>query len=269
LPEDYETLVEVVEGLRRTRVRLERSIDAAEAATPRRLAEALAFYRAVLAREVIDPPTYLEWNTWRVFLALGRAREVVPHLALDDDLQPLNTAPGNLPDLEVDYESFRLVVEVTLRTGADQRQAEGRPVTRHLLEAQRRTADLAPGGGLGVGVYGLFAAPRLHPDTVTDFLVALKYRVIERQQLNVIPLTVRQLVAALRPFASEDPGALQFSPHRLRALLDSWVGAALEAETGEDWLAGIDAALRRWLAAQGARPQAPELGMAPLPLPLF
>src|SRR4029453_8191418 len=117
-------------------------IDAAEAATPRRLAEALAFYRAVLGREVIDPPTFLEWNTWRVFLALGGAREVVPHLALDDDLQPLNTAPGNHPDLEGDYGSFRLVVEVTLRTGADQRQAEGRPVTRHLLEAQRRAADL-------------------------------------------------------------------------------------------------------------------------------
>ena len=112
-------------------------------------------------------------------------------------------------------------------------------------------------------------APRLHPDTVTDFLVALKYRVIERQQLNVIPLTVRQLVAALRPFASEEPGALHFSPQGLRALLDLWVEAALEAETAEDWLEGIDAALRRWLAAQGARPPAPELGMAPLPLPLF
>jgi AlwI restriction endonuclease len=280
LPEDYESLVEVVEGLRRTRVRLERSIDAAEAATPRRLTEALAFYRAVLGREVIDPPTYLEWNTWRVFLALGQAREVLPHLSLDDDLQPLNTAPGNLPDLEVDYGAFRLVVEVTLRTGADQRQAEGRPVTRHLLEAQRRAGDSTPGGGWGEGpqagwpgggpgVYGLFVAPRLHPDTVTDFLVALKYRVIERQQLNVIPLTVRQLVAALRPFASEEPGALHFSPQGLRALLDLWVGAALEAETAEDWLEGIDAALRRWLAAQGARPLAPELGMAPLPLPLF
>jgi hypothetical protein len=283
LPADYATLVEVVEGLRRTRVRLERAIDAAEAATPRRLAEALAFYRAVLDREVIDPPTFLEWNTWRVFLALGGARDVVPHLALDDDLQPLNTAPGNQPDLEVDYGSFRMVVEVTLRTGADQRQAEGRPVTRHVLEAQRRAADFAGGGAAGpVGsqagwpggagappVFGLFLAPRLHPDTVTDFLVALKYRVIERQQINAVPLTVRQLAAALRPFASDAPGASPFEPARLHRLLEAWVAAALAAETAEDWLAGIDAALRRWLAAQGAPLVAPEIGAGPVPLPLF
>jgi hypothetical protein len=267
LPADYDSLVETVDGLRRTRVRLERAIDAAEAATPRRLGEALGFYRAVLAREVIDPPTYLEWNTWRVFLALGGAREVVPHLALDDDLQPLNTAAGNQPDLEVDYGDFRLVVEVTLRTGADQRQAEARPVTRHLLDAQRRASD--PAAGTSIPVYGLFLAPRLHPDTVTDFLVALKYRVIERQQINAIPLTLRQLVAALRPYGSEAPGAPAFEPARLHRLLQSWIEAALRAETAEDWLDGIDAALRRWLAAQGARPDGPEIGAVAVPLPLF
>jgi hypothetical protein len=267
LPIDYDALVETVDGLRRTRVRLERAIDAAEAATPRRLSESLAFYRAVLAREVIDPPTYLEWNTWRVFLALGGAREVLPHLALDDDLQPLNTAAGNQPDLEVDYGDFRLVVEVTMRTGADQRQAEARPVTRHVLDAQRRATD--PAAGTSVPVYGLFLAPRLHPDTVTDFLVALKYRVIERQQINAIPLTLRQLAATLHPYGSEAPGAPLFEPARLHRLLEAWVEAALRAETAQDWLDGIDAALRRWLAAQGARPDGPEIGAVAVPLPLF
>jgi hypothetical protein len=268
LPEDYASLVEVVDGLRRRRFRLERAIDAATAATPRHLAESLDFYRTVLAREVIDPPTFLEWNTWRVFLALGDAREVLPHLALDEDLQPLNTAPGGLPDLEVVYGSYRLVVEVTMRTGADQRQAEARPVTRHILEAQRRAADSAG----GVPVYGLFVAPRLHVDTVTDFLVALKYRVIERQQINAIPFTVRQLVATLRPFSGQGgAGAegLPFASERLGDLLRACVDAALASETGEDWLAGIEAAQRRWLAAIGARTAPPEMGARPLPLPLF
>lgn len=299
LPEDYAALLEVVDGLRRTRLRLERVIDAAEAGTPQRLAEALAFYRAILAREVIDPPTFLEWNTWRVFLALGGARDVVPHLALDDDLQPLNTAPGNQPDLEVDYEAFRLVVEVTLRTGADQRQAEARPVTRHILEAQRRVNDQY---GAGVRpVFGLFIAPKLHQDTVTDFFVALKYRVIERQQIAAIPLTLHQLIAALRPFAgiSRDralphvafpagafpagrladtalPNGISpdgrpwegsgLAPQRLHGLLTSCVQAALAAETGEDWLAGIDAALLRWRVSLGAPVPAPEYAATPLPL---
>jgi len=47
------------------------------------------------------------------------------------------------------------------------------------------------------------------------------------------------------------------------------VEAALGAETAQDWLEGIDAALRRWLAAQGARPEGPEIGAVPVPLPLF
>ncbi|MGH2355552.1 MAG: AlwI family type II restriction endonuclease, partial [Chloroflexota bacterium] len=263
LPDAYDALLEVVEGLRRTKFRLESALYATEQRSPQRLVEALDFYRSILAREVIDPPTFLEWNTWRVFLALDRARQVVPHLALDDDLQPLNTAQGNQPDLEVDYGDFLLVVEVTLRTGTDQRQAEARPVTRHILEAQRRYGDRS--GAAGWPVYGLFIAPKLHPDTATDFFVALKYRVIERQQIAAIPLTLRQFTAALRPFG----GALAFAPEHLRRLVEGWVEAGLAAETGEDWLAGIDAALRRWLVALGAPLPISEAGAVPVPLPLF
>jgi hypothetical protein len=114
-------------------------------------------------------------------------------------------------------------------------------------------------------VYGLFIAPKIHPDTATDFFVALKYRVIERQQVVAVPLSVRQFTAALRPFAGQVP----FAPERLRELLDAWVEAALAAETGEEWLVGIDAALRRRLAALGAPP--PRLDRTPkaIPLPLF
>lgn len=305
LPPGYAALLDVVDGLRRTRLRLERAIDAAEASTPQRLAEALDFYRAILAREVIDPPTFLEWNTWRVFLALGGALDVVPHLALDDDLQPLNTAPGNQPDLEVDYGTFRLVVEVTLRSGADQRQAEARPVTRHILEAQRRANDSRGAGKCTV--FGLFVAPRLHRDTVTDFFVALKYRVIERQQIIAIPLTLQQFISALRPFAgpgsaaADSIGAAALGPNgpigsrwadvellgaesteatpndraagtpppvaqRLHSLLARCVDAALAAETGEDWVEGIEAALRRWQVSSGAPAPAAEYAATPLPL---
>jgi NAD(P)-dependent dehydrogenase (short-subunit alcohol dehydrogenase family) len=44
---------------------------------------------------------------------------------------------------------------------------------------------------------------------------------------------------------------------------------ALAADTGEEWLAGIDAALRRWLAALGASPPLPERTPKAIPLPLF
>jgi hypothetical protein len=263
LPEGYDALVELVDGLRRRKFRLESSLYAMESRTPQRLAEALDHYAAIVAREVIDPPTFLEWNTWRAFLALDHAREIRPHLALDEDLQPLHTAQGNQPDLEVEFERFVLVVEVTLRSGAEQRQAEARPVTRHILEAQRRHGDRA--AGRPRPVYGLFLAPKIHADTAADFFVALKYRVIDRQQIAAIPLTLRQLVAALRPFAT----GLDFRPEHLQRLLDDFVAAGLHADTGDEWLKSIDAALRRWLTALGVPPGPSEPSARAVPLPLF
>ena len=255
LPGSYDALVDVVEGLRRRKFRLERAVYAIESRSPQRLAEALDFYDAIVAREVIDPPTFLEWNTWRVFLALDHAREIVPHLALDDDLQPLNTAQGNQPDLLVDFGDFVVVAEVTLRSGADQRQAEARPVTRHVLDVQRRYTAPAGGSDGAAGaarsarpVFGLFLAPRIHPDTATDFFVALKFRVIERQQIAVVPLTLRQFVALARPFAAR----IAFQPPYLRDVLTRLVEAGLAAETGDEWLKAIEAALRRRPAPRGA-----------------
>ncbi|MBI3973755.1 MAG: AlwI family type II restriction endonuclease [Chloroflexi bacterium] len=272
LPDDVDALLELVDGLRRKKRELETAIYAAESRTPQRLKEALDFFAAIVAREVIDPPTFLEWNVWRVFLALDQAREIVPHLALDDDLQPLNPAQGNQPDLEIDYGDFVVVAEATLRTGADQRQAEARPVTRHILDAQRRYGGY--GGRQGSTerpVYGLFLAPRIHPDTATDFFVALKYQVIERRTIVAIPLSLRQLIAALRPFTGTPaaPAARVFTPARLRELLDAWVEAAHAAHTGDEWLAGIDAALRRWLVAIGASTSDVERTPTAIPLPLF
>lgn len=253
-----------VDALREEKQRLERAVFALEARTPERLKEALDFYAPILRREVIDPPTYLEWNTWRAFLALGGAQETVPNLQLDDDLQPLNPAQGSQPDLAVDYGDFLVVCEVTMRSGADQRLAEARPVTRHVLEAQRRYQDPLRGHAERP-VFGLFLAPRIHADTANDFFIALKYRVIERQQIAAIPLTVRQLTAALRPFV----GALSFDPSRLRRLLEACVQAGLGSETGEEWLERIDAALRTWLAALGVPLEMSEPVARPVPLPLF
>ncbi|MGI8424448.1 MAG: AlwI family type II restriction endonuclease [Chloroflexota bacterium] len=253
-----------VDTLRREKQRLERAIFAIESHTPQRLKEALDAYQPILRREVIDPPTSLEWNTWRVFLALGGAREVVPYLQLDDDLQPLNPAQGNQPDMTVDYGDFLVVSEVTLRTGADQRQAEARPVTRHVLDAHRRYND--PFGGRAERpVYGLFIAPRVHPDSANDFFVALKYRVIERQQIAAIPLTVTQFATALRPFAA----GVEFQAHTLQRLLAAWVEAGLTAETGDEWLERIDGALRAWLVSLGVSPHAAERAAHAVPLPLF
>ena len=253
-----------VDALRAEKQRLERSIFTLESRTPQRLTEALDFFAAILRKEVLDPPTFLEWNTWRSFLALSAAGEIVPNLQLDDDLQPLNPAQGNQPDLTIDYGDFLVVCEVTLRSGADQRLAEARPVTRHVLEAQRSYQD-SFSGRADRPVFGLFLAPRIHADTANDFFVALKYRVIDRQQIAVVPLTVRQFTTALRPFA----GGMAFEPPLLRGLLERCVGAGLAAETGGEWLEAIEAGRRAWLIGLGAPLSAEEPAARAVPLPLL
>ena len=95
--------------------------------------------------------------------------------------------------------------------------------------------------------------------------MALKYRVIERQQIACVPLTVSQLVAALRPFT----GGVAFSPDHLRRLLSACVEAGLRAETGDEYLAGVEAALRTWLASLGVAPTTSEITAQAVPLPLF
>ena len=130
-------------------------------------------------------------------------------------------------------------------------------MTRHILEVQRRLTDPF-GGKPAVPVYGLFIAPRIHPDTANDFFVALKFRVIERQQIAAIPLTLRQFTAMLSPFGGDIP----FTPPLLERLLVSLVEAGLAAETGDDWIEGIDGTLRTWLASLGATSAAASLAPA-------
>jgi hypothetical protein len=49
-----------------------------------------------------DPSLYLEWNSWRSFVMLNDAKQVIGNFRFDLDGQPLNTAPGNVPDIEID-----------------------------------------------------------------------------------------------------------------------------------------------------------------------
>ncbi|MEW5986933.1 MAG: AlwI family type II restriction endonuclease [Chloroflexota bacterium] len=69
--------------------------------------------------------------------SLDDFREVRPNFTLDDDLQPFTTAPGKKADFEVEYNNtFILLVEVTLTSGARQYDTESEPVTRHIGRVQ-------------------------------------------------------------------------------------------------------------------------------------
>ena len=257
-----DTLWQKIDSLQAEAARLEVAIDAEEARTPERLAKALRQFDPIVGRRVIDPPTFLEWNIWRVFVSLNYAREIRPYLQLDSELQPLSPAPGNGPDLVVTFDDFVLVVEVTLRRGADQRQHESRPVTRHVLDIQRRVHPRP--------VFGLFLAPGIHSDTMTDFFVALKYRVIERVRIPVIPLRIAQFIQIMQPFATEEAEVRPAPDASLRTLCEGFVDAGLAADTGEEWLERIESIATGWrLSVMGDDTDAPVPLQSLRPLPLF
>lgn len=111
-------------------------------------------------KEVPDPPLYLEWNIWRAMVMINYAKQITGNFRLDLDGMPLNTALGNLPDIEAEYEDFKMIVEVTMSTGNKQYEMEGEPVARHFGNVQRNS---------DVPVYCLFVAPKISEGALAHF----------------------------------------------------------------------------------------------------
>lgn len=160
----------------------------------------LGFYNLILEKEILGGeayyPAYLEWNTWRVFLAIDTLTNK-PYEArgfrLDDELQPIHNAPGNRADMVFDYEDYMIVAEVTLSTKANQWSSEIEPVPRHIAKIQASNKNKE--------VFGIFIAPEIDTNTILNFFNSRKYS-IENSfiELTIIPLTIDQIKLLLSIF---------------------------------------------------------------------
>lgn len=138
-----------------------------------------------------EAPAYLEWTLWRAFLAIdslvNRPYEA-RRFKIDQDFLPVGTAPGNGPDLIMEFEDFVIVIEVTLTESSRQEAAEGEPVRRHVADLMSRYAETN-----GKPVYGLFIANNIDSNTAETFRIGVWYsRTDERMSLHIIPITVSQ-----------------------------------------------------------------------------
>ncbi len=160
----------------------------------------LSFYNLIRDKEILGGeayyPAYLEWNTWRVFLAIDTLSNK-PYEArgfrLDEELQPIHNAPPNKADMVFEYENYLIVTEVTLSTRANQWSAESEPVPRHVAKIQI--------GNKNKEVFGVFVAPEIDPNTILTFFNSRKYS-IENSiiELTIIPLTIDQIKIILSIF---------------------------------------------------------------------
>jgi hypothetical protein len=206
---------------------------------PSRIDDITDMYERILDRDVFDPPLYLEWNTWRAVIALDSPVNVVPYFTLDADLQPVNHAPGKLPDIVGHYADFVVVYEVTLKTGRTQYKDEGEPVAFHVgytLQQEMKSGKKP--------VYGVFVAPKIHKGAIEYFFGYLKSQkfIDTKSFLTIIPFTVEQFNRVL--VISKSVGALTGA--ELRSLLDSARAAGQKADDSEEWEKALLGVIAAW-----------------------
>lgn len=199
------------------------------------------FYDLILTKQILGGeayyPAYLEWNTWRVFLAINTLTNKpyeARNFKLDEELQPIDHAPGNKADMVFEYENFILVTEVTLITHANQWSAEAEPIPRHVAKVQSENKDK--------DVFGIFVAPQIDVNTVLTFFNNRKYSVKDRLlDLTIIPMSVDQIKFLLTTFKEK-----QFSTQDMRQLLESIRTEMSVSNDAFDWYKKIPIILNNW-----------------------
>lgn len=186
-------------------------------------------------RSVIDPSLIFEWNMWRTFVMLNYAKEVNGGFSKDQNGLPRSYAPGNQPDLVVEYDSFILLVEVTLSKGAKQYEMEGEPVARHFGTISRNSNK---------PVYCLFIAPKINEATMSHFYMTNISKVaFYGGSTRIVAISLQQFLrlvelAKERGFNDEK---------KMKSLLDAFMSFTSTEFSESIWVQHIEASLSQWL----------------------
>ena len=196
----------------------------------------LNVFEKVKNRDVPDASLFLEWNVWRSFVMLNYARRVDGNFVTDVDGMPLNTAQGNKPDIEIEFDDFGLIAEVTLSSGATQFKMEGDSVPRHygdFLQKLKKTS------------YCLFIAPQIDDGTKAFFFNLNKgYTKRYGGATRIIPMTLDlfiEFITVAKKYNFSNPSKLRQWLERL------WlINQTVEDESA--WNRYIEEEIKIWAA---------------------
>src|SRR5690606_19382207 len=188
------------------------------------------------ALEIDDKPAYLEWAVWRSFLAINEI--VVPahstrRFPVDQDFLPRNTAPGGGADLVIEFETYVLIVEVTLTTSHRQMAAESEPVRRHTVQYQ----DEYP----NKDVYCLFIAPSVDNNVAETFRIGVWYKQDSEEFVNIVPMTLSDFITVFELLSLK-----RFSNSDFKTLIERCL--VMRNARAPQWKAGISNEVRNWRA---------------------
>lgn len=126
----------------------------------KKIDDIIDIFEKIKSKDVPDAPLFLEWNVWRSFVMLNHAKRIDGNFIMDMDGMPLNTAPGGKADIEIEFEDFGLISEVTLSGGETQFKMEADSVPRHYGQFK---------SNLNKNAYCIFIAPKISTGTKSFF----------------------------------------------------------------------------------------------------
>jgi len=129
---------------------------------------------------ISDKNSVFEFVVWRALIAFGDALEYKNNFLIDEELNILNHAPGYQGDMEIYYDDFVLLTEVTTSSGLTQFKMEGEPVTRHCEVLDRDTK---------LPTYCLFIANTVNDNTYKEFL-----RYNKLKKTRIVPLSLIEFI---------------------------------------------------------------------------
>lgn len=188
----------------------------------------------IVKRVVPDAPLYLEWNVWRAMTMINFALSVQGNFTIDTDGVPLNIALGNKPDIEIEYETFKLVIEVTLSSGNTQYIMENESVPRHIGDIQNISQ---------VPVFCFFIAPKISEGTLAHFFNLNKMNTRRYGgKTRIIPVNLNNFV----DFIKTAKNSTFSNPKILHTFLDKLVKENQEAEDEVIWFDSIKKSVENW-----------------------
>jgi len=175
----------------------------------------------------IKAPTQLEYVTFKTFLSINDLVQIKPNYPVDDEGNPVFTAGGNLPDLEIFYKDFNAICEVTLMTNRAQWMAESQPVQRHLHDFAVKNADKE--------AIGIFIAPSVHRDTKNSFKQTFHTGVDSLDSLKIVPFDFATWTATVGHLAHARKRKKNINQSQFHAYLESLLPSTTKKENTDEW----------------------------------
>jgi hypothetical protein len=149
---------------------------------------------------------------------------------LDSEGLPRSTAPGDSPDLVINYGNFDLIIETSTLLGKNQKKAEDQSVPRHLFNHIQKTNK---------NTYCLFIAPFIDEDLAKQYQYYSsphKNAGYEGLKLSIIPLNLNVIKEFIKN-CSKNLDKINFTEEEIEKLLklmDTYFNKK------SDWLLNIE-----------------------------